>query len=36
MKAAYATIKGFEVIMRMFRKRQCILLKPGMQGKWVL
>ena len=28
MKTAYATIKGFEV-MRMLRKRQCILLEPG-------
>jgi hypothetical protein len=32
MKAAYATIKGFEV-MRMIRKRQCILLEPGVRGE---
>ena len=32
MKTAYATIKGFEV-MRMLRKRQCILLEPGIAGE---
>jgi transposase-like protein len=32
MKAAYATITGFEV-MRMIRKRQCILLEPGITGE---
>jgi transposase, IS6 family len=32
MKTAYATIKGFEV-MRMIRKRQCILLGPGVMGE---
>jgi hypothetical protein len=32
MKPAYATIKGFEVI-RMIRKRQCILLEPGVTGE---
>jgi hypothetical protein len=32
MKAVYATIKGFEV-MRMMRKRQCILLGPGVTGE---
>jgi transposase, IS6 family len=32
MKTAYATIKGFEV-MRMIRKRQCILLEPGATGE---
>jgi hypothetical protein len=32
MKTAYATIKGFEV-MRMIRKRQCILLEPGLTGE---
>jgi IS6 family transposase len=32
MKTAYATIKGFEV-MRMLRKRQCILLQPAMAGE---
>jgi transposase-like protein len=31
-KTAYATIKGFEV-MRMIRKRQCILLEPGVTGE---
>ena len=32
MKTAYATIKGFEV-MRMIRKRQCILLEPRVTGE---
>jgi transposase-like protein len=32
MKTAYATIKGFEV-MRMIRKRQCILAEPGVTGE---
>jgi transposase, IS6 family len=32
MEAAYATIKGFEV-MRIIRKRQCILLEPGVTGE---
>ena len=32
MKTAYATIKGFEV-MRMIRKRQCILLEHGVMGE---
>ena len=32
MKTAYATIKGFEV-MRMIRKRQCILLERGVTGE---
>jgi transposase, IS6 family len=32
MKTAYATIKGFEV-MRMIRKRQCILLESGITGE---
>jgi IS6 family transposase len=31
-RTAYATIKGFEV-MRMLRKRQCILLEPGIAGE---
>ena len=31
MKTAYATIKGFEV-MRMIRKRQCILTELGITG----
>jgi hypothetical protein len=32
MKTAYATIKGFEV-KRMIRKRQCVLLEPGVTGE---
>jgi IS6 family transposase len=32
MKTAYATIKGFEV-MRMIRRRHCILINPGSQAK---
>jgi IS6 family transposase len=32
MKTAYVTIKGFEVL-RMLRKRQCILLEPGIAGE---
>jgi hypothetical protein len=32
MKTAYATIKGFEV-MRMIRRRQCILCKPEVAGE---
>ena len=32
MKTAYATIKGFE-IMRMIRRRHCILLEPGVMGE---
>lgn len=31
-KTAYATLKGIEA-MRMIRKRQCILLKPGVAGE---
>ncbi len=31
-KTAYATLKGVEV-MRMFRKLQCILLKPGVPAE---
>ncbi|MGZ9158995.1 MAG: hypothetical protein ACXW36_09050, partial [Nitrospira sp.] len=33
---AYATIKGFEV-MRMIRRRHCILIDPGSQAKcfWI-
>ena len=31
MKTAYATIKGFE-IMRMIRRRHCILIEPGAAG----
>ena len=30
--AAYVTIKGFEVL-RMIRKRQYILLEPGVRGE---
>jgi IS6 family transposase len=32
MKTAYATIKGFEV-MRMIRRRQCILCQPRVVGE---
>jgi hypothetical protein len=32
MKTTYATIKGFEV-MRMIRKRQCILAEPGVRSR---
>jgi hypothetical protein len=32
MKTAYATIKGFE-IMRMIRRRHCILIDQGLQAK---
>jgi hypothetical protein len=32
VKTAYATIKGFEVL-RMIRKRQCILLESGITGE---
>jgi hypothetical protein len=32
MKTAYATIKGFE-IMRMIRRRHCILIEPGVTGE---
>jgi transposase-like protein len=32
MKTAYATIKGFEV-MRMIRRRHCILIEPGVTGE---
>ena len=32
MKTAYATIKGFEV-MRMIRRRQCMLIEPGVTGE---
>jgi IS6 family transposase len=32
MKTAYATIKGFEV-MRMIRRRQCILCQPTVAGE---
>src|SRR5512144_2314371 len=32
MKTAYATIKGFEV-MRMIRRRHCILIEPWSQAK---
>jgi transposase, IS6 family len=32
MKTAYATIKGFEV-MRMIRRRQCILCQPRVAGE---
>ena len=32
MKTAYATIKGFEV-MRMIRRRQCMLIEPGITGE---
>ncbi len=32
LKTAYATLKGIE-IMRLIRKRQLILLKPGVASK---
>jgi IS6 family transposase len=32
MKTAYATIKGFE-IMRMIRRRHCILIEPRVIGE---
>ena len=32
MKTAHATIKGFEV-MRMIRRRHCILSEPGVTGE---
>ena len=32
MKTAYATIKGFEV-MRMIRRRHCMLIEPGVTGE---
>jgi transposase, IS6 family len=32
MKTAYATIKGFE-IMRLIRRRHCMLIKPGITGE---
>jgi IS6 family transposase len=32
MKTAYATIKGFE-IMRMIRRRHCMLIEPGVTGE---
>jgi transposase-like protein len=32
MRTAYATIKGFE-IMRMIRRRHCILCKPNVEGE---
>jgi transposase-like protein len=32
MKSAYATIKGFE-IMRMIKRRQCILCEPKVSGE---
>ena len=32
MKTAYATIKGFEM-MRMIRRRHCILIEPGVTGE---
>jgi transposase-like protein len=32
MRTAYATIKGFE-IMRMIRRRHCILCKPDVEGE---
>ena len=32
MKTAYATITGFE-IMRMIRRRQCILCQPKVAGE---
>jgi transposase, IS6 family len=32
MKTAYATIKGFEV-MRMIRRRHCILIEPRVTGE---
>ena len=32
MKTAYATIKGFE-IMRMIRRRHCMLIDPGVTGE---
>ena len=32
LPTASATIKGFEV-MRMIRKRQCLLLEPGTAGE---
>jgi hypothetical protein len=31
-ETAYATIKGFE-IMRMIRRRHCILIEPGVTGE---
>jgi transposase, IS6 family len=34
MKTAYATIKGFE-IMRMIRRRHCMLMNPESQAKCV-
>lgn len=32
MKTAYATLKGFEV-MRMIRRRHCILIESGITGE---
>jgi transposase, IS6 family len=32
MKTGYATIKGFEV-MRMIRRRHCILIEPMVTGE---
>jgi transposase, IS6 family len=32
LPTASATINGFEV-MRMIRKRQCLMLEPGMAGE---
>jgi transposase, IS6 family len=32
MKTAYAMIKGFEV-MRMIRRRHCILIEPRVTGE---
>ena len=32
MKTAYATIKGFEM-MRMIRRRHCILIEPRVTGE---
>jgi hypothetical protein len=32
-KSAYATLKGGIEVMRMIRKLQCILLKPGVAAE---
>jgi hypothetical protein len=33
MKTAYATIKGFEVMRMIRRRRHCILIEPGVTGE---
>jgi hypothetical protein len=32
MRIAYATIKGFEIV-RMIRRRRCILCQPKVEGE---